>query len=377
MRTRTALRMSAELLGPLLLVLAVMLVGAHLSLAQQTNAVNVLVTTTIVVGLYVFVGNSGVMSFGNISFVAVGAFAAGILTTPVGLRDSTMPNLFGFLATPLLGNLESLLLAAGLGAVFAFLAGLALMRLNGLAAGIATFAVLEITYNVLGFWDKVGPGARTLADVPVTTGFLQSGIGCGIAVLIAFGYQHTRSCRQLRASREDILAARGIGVPVFRHRLVAFTLSGAICGFAGALFVHELGSINVDQVYLDLTFITLAILVVGGSQSLWGAVLGGTVLGSIDAFLANAENGVAIGPLHLTLPSGLSTVIFGVLMVVVLIVAPKGIARGREFLEGTLRRRTPMSSGAGAGSPGAVTAGPAPRGPDATRELPNAEVSSS
>ncbi len=332
-------RLLLELAGPLGLVVATALVGSQFSIAQQTNVVNVLVTTTIVVGLYVFVGNSGVMSFGQVSFVAVGAFAAGVLTNPPQLRRTTMPQLFGFLATPQLTNIESLLLAAGLGALFAFLVGLALMRLSGLSAGIATFAVLEITYNILGFWDKIGPAATTMALVPVTTGLLQGGIGCGLAVVAAFAYQQTRSCRLLRASREDRLAARGIGVPIFRHRLGAFTLSGAICGFAGALFVHELGSINVDQVYLSLTFSTLAMLVVGGVGSLWGAAIGGIGLGALAAFLSNAENGVAIGSLHITLPNGLDTVIFGALMAGTLIVAPGGVARGREFLVGTVARR--------------------------------------
>ncbi len=335
---RAKLLLGAELGGPLLLVVLVGLASRGLSPAMQGDAINILVTTTIVVGLYIFIGNSGVMSFGQVSFVAVGAFSAGILTSPVAIRTSMMPALFGFLASTQLSNLESLLLAAGLGAGFALVTGLALMRLNGLGAGIATFAVLEITYNVLGFWDKVGPGATTLAMVPVTTGLLQGTIGCLAAVIIAFAYQHTRSCRQLRATREDLTAARGIGISVLRHRVCAFTISGAICGFAGALFVHEIGSIDVSQVYLDLTFATLALLVIGGVGSLWGATVGGTVLGVIDTVLSNAESGISFGSLHVTLPNGSSTVIFGALMVAVLILAPKGITRGREFLQETITR---------------------------------------
>ena len=59
-----------------------------------------------------------------------------------------------------------------------------------------------------------------------------------------------------------------------RERLVAFVISGALAGFAGGLLVHELGSITTDQVYLELTFTTLAMLVVGGASSLLGAVVG-------------------------------------------------------------------------------------------------------
>ncbi len=352
--TRSRLRLAAELLGPLALVGVVALVAAHLSTSDQTDAISVLVTATIVVGLYVFIGNSGVISFGQISFAAVGAFAAGIYTTPVSTRKTTMPDLFGFLGRPVLTNLESLLVAAGLGALFALLVGLALMRLSGLAAGIATFAVLEITYNILANWEKIGPGPTTLASVPVTTGVGQATIGCAVAVVVAFAYQRSRSCRLLRASRADALAARGIGVSIVRHRLGAFVLSGAICGFAGALYVHSLGSINVTEVYLALTFSTLAMLVVGGSQSLWGATLGGILLGILSSFLTNAENGTTVLGLSFTLPNGLSSIIFAILFVGALMLFPRGLTRNREFLAKALGER-PDGAGVvlgGGGGPG-------------------------
>ena len=339
--TRARLRLVAELLGPLTLVGLVALVAAHLSTSDQTDAINVLVIATIVVGLYVFIGNSGVISFGQISFAAVGAFAAGIYTTPVNTRQTTMPHLFGILARPVLTNVESILLAAGIGALFALVVGLALMRLSGLAAGIATFAVLEVTYNILANWGKIGPGPTTLASVSVTTGVAQATIGCALAVVVAFAYQRTRSCRLLRASRADALAARGIGVSIVRHRLGAFVISGAICGFAGALYVHALGSINVTELYLTLTFSTLAMLVVGGSQSLWGATLGGIVLGILSSFLTNAENGTTVFGFSFTLPNGLSSIIFAVLFVGALMVFPRGLARNREFLAKWLGERPP------------------------------------
>ena len=365
--TRSALRLAAELLGPLALVGLVALVAAHLSTSDQTDAINVLVIATIVIGLYVFIGNSGVISFGQISFTAVGAFAAGIYTTPVSTRQTTMPHLFGILARPVLTNVESILLAAGVGALFALVVGLALMRLSGLAAGIATFAVLEVTYNILANWEKIGPGPTTLASVPVTTGVAQATIGCAVAVAIAFAYQRTRSSRLLRASRADALAARGIGVSIVRHRLGAFALSGAICGFAGALYVHALGSINVTEVYLTLTFLTLAMLVVGGSQSLWGATLGGIVLGILSSFLTNAVNGTTVFGFSFTLPNGLNTIIFAVLFVGALMLFPRGLARNREFLAKWLGERPPrVGSEAGGHVRPESGASAAPRPDDAS-----------
>ena len=123
-------------------------------------------------------------------------------------------------------------------------------------------------------------------------------IACALVViLVAFLYQRSRFGRQLRASREDPAAARGVGVHVHRQRLWAFTLSGALAGFAGALLVHQLGSITTEQVYLELTFLTLAMLVVGGVHSLLGAVIGGLGLSLVNIVLQNGENGVhVLGP---------------------------------------------------------------------------------
>ena len=215
--------------------------------------------------------------------------------------------------------------------------------------------MLEITYDILANWDKIGPGPTTLASVPVTTGVGQATVGCAVAVVIAFVYQRSRSSRLLRASRADALAARGIGVSIVRHRLGAFVLSGAICGFAGALYVHALGSINVTEVYLTLTFLSLAMLVVGGSQSLWGATLGGVVLGILSSFLTNAVNGTTVFGFSFTLPNGLNTIIFAALFVGALMLFPRGLARNREFLEKWLGERPPRP-GAVLGPPGGVGA---------------------
>jgi len=233
----------------------------------------------------------------------------------------------------------SLLLAAALSGVFAFLVGLPLMRLSGLAAGIATFAVLEITHNILREWTRIGPGATTLSLVPESTGPLQGTLGALVVIAVAFAYQRSRLGRQLRASREDPAAARGVGVHVHRQRLWAFTLSGALAGFAGALLVHQLGSITTEQVYLELTFLTLAMLVVGGTTSLWGAVVGALAISGLDSFLTQAEQGVHVLGFKLDLPSGSRLVCLAAIMALVLILRPSGLTGGRELRLPRRRRR--------------------------------------
>jgi branched-chain amino acid transport system permease protein len=241
-----------------------------------------------------------------------------------------LPGLFPILRDHTIGNVPSLILAAALGGVLAFLIGLPLMRLSGLAASIATFAVLQISYNVLSNWGSIGPGQTALSLVPESTHGVQAVIGVLIIIAIAFAYQQSRFGRLLRASREDAAAAEGVGVNVHRQRLWAFALSGALAGFSGALYVHMLGSILASSVYLDLTFLTLAMLVVGGATSLWGATLGALLVSGLDSFLSQAEAGINVG-FKLDIPQGSTLVVLGTAMAIVLILRPSGITGGREF----------------------------------------------
>jgi branched-chain amino acid transport system permease protein len=320
-------RRPLELLGPAAVVVAVGVVASLVSQAREIYFLNALVSVAMIVAIWVFIGNSGVLSFGQISFVAVGAFAAGVMTVPLESKTGVLPDLFPLLRDHTVGNVVSLVLAAAVGAALAFVVGLPLMRLSGLAAGIATFAVLEIVHNLLREWTKIGPGATTLSLVPETTGALQATIGALVAIGVAFAYQRSRLGRLLRASREDAAAAQGAGVSVHRQRLWAFALSGALAGFAGGLYVHLLGSITTEQVYLELTFVTLAMLVVGGVTSLWGAVLGALVVSGLDSFLFEAEQGVR----GLELPDGSRLIALGAIMALMLILRPSGLTGGREF----------------------------------------------
>jgi branched-chain amino acid transport system permease protein len=319
-----------ELAGPAALVIAAALLGTAVSASTQTYFIDALVKVTIVVALSVFIGSSGVLSFGHISFVAVGAWTAGVLSVPATEKPAIMPNLAHFLRDRTTGNLSSLALAALIGGACALVVALPLMRLSGLAAGIATFGVLEITHNLLRYEERVGPGLNTFSSVPETTGMRQAALGALLAVAVAYAYGRSRFGRLLRATREDSAAARAVGVSVYRQRLIAFALSGALAGLAGGLYVHLL-PLNTEAVYLDLTFITLAMLVVGGATSLWGAVVGALAVSALDSFLAVAENGVSLLGWNLDLPAGTRVIVVGALMALVLILRPSGLTGGREF----------------------------------------------
>jgi branched-chain amino acid transport system permease protein len=334
MRTRADSLLT--LTAPVVLVVAVAALGANASAVRQLEFNDALVNTAIVVALYVFIGNSGVLSFGHMSFVAVGAYLSGILTLGAEQKNFVLPGMFPVLRHTHVSTPTSLALAALAGAVFALLTGIALMRLSGLPASIATFAVLGITTNVIAYWEKIGPGVTALALVP-ESGTWTLAVCTVVAIVIAFAYQRSRYGRRLRATREDPRAAEASGIHVHRERLVAFVISGALAGFAGALLVHELGSITVDQVSLELTFITLAMLVIGGMQSIWGAVFGALLISGLNSFLNEAEQGIHIG-FYVNLPDGSRLVALGAVMALVLILRPSGLTGGREVTLGGLRR---------------------------------------
>jgi branched-chain amino acid transport system permease protein len=329
------MRRVLELGGPVALVVLTAAIASGLGSARKVEFETALIMVAIVVALYVFVGNSGVISFGHVSFVAAGAYLAGLVTLDPETKNFTTPDLFGPLKHAQLGLVPSLALAAGVGAVYALVVGLPLMRLSGLPAGIATFAVLGITYNVLSYWSKIGPGVQTTTGVPEATVW-EITAGVLIVVVAAYAYQRSRFGRQLRATREDPAAARASGISIYRQRLGSFALSGALAGLAGGLYVHELGLLTPDLFYLDLTFVTLAMLVFGGVGSLWGAVIGALAISALNSFLGDAENTVDVG-FRLTLPNGTRLVTVGAVMALVLILRPSGLTGGREL--GWWRRR--------------------------------------
>lgn len=327
----TLVRRHWSLIGPSLLIVLFALGGMLTSGSVQLQVRSILVTACIVVALHVFIGPSGVLSFGHISFVAIGAFAAGIATAPADLKPTAFPDMLPFLANLEIGNLASLLLAAAIGGLYAFLVGIPIVRLSGLAASIATFAVLIITNNVFRNWEAIGPGAKTLPQIPETSGFFQVVVGLLAVMTIAYLYQTSRHGRMLRATREDPAAASSSGIDIRRQRLLAFTLSGALAGFAGGLLVHLVGSITTNQVFLDLTFITLAMLVIGGLGSLWGAVVGSVFIATLNTVLFEAENQFDLGPLSVDLPTGSRLVGLALVMLLVLLFRPQGITAGREL----------------------------------------------
>lgn len=316
---------------PLIVVWLFTVFGAALSKSASIDLGYALANLIIVVAMWTFIGNSGVLSFGHIAFVAVGAWTLSLLTITPQMKDSLMPGLFPFLQTATADPYAALLIGGIVGGIVALASGFALMRLHGLEAGIATFALLMLVVQILTYWDKIGPKTgQSMVGIPRSFDLQAVMFIALFVIVLAWLYGQSKSARMLRASRDNILAAPASGINVTRHRMIAFTVSGVLAGIGGAVWAQTNGVVQASQFSLDFTFTTIAMLVVGGMLSLWGAVLGTLAIAALDHVLRLFEKGVEFGSAVVAIPSGSRLIILGAIMVLILIFRPAGITNGRE-----------------------------------------------
>jgi branched-chain amino acid transport system permease protein len=322
---QTPLLLSALLV--LLLVLSSLFSGLSQTMTELT------IRVVLVVGLYVFIGNSGILSFGHVSFMSIGAYAfvwfsCCTLSTVKPLYLPGLPALLQEIALPSPVGLGA---AAAVAGGSALLIGGILMRLSGTAASIATFALLAGQFALFQNWDSVTGGTSSIANVPV---FMTPLVGTLLAigaVVIAWLHQQSRFGLMLRAARDEQTASMASGVNVWLVRTIAFAISGVLMGIGGAMNAGFLGVVTVDAFYLSLTFLTFAMLIVGGSASLSGAVVGVISLTVVTEILRRLEAGVPLGDTVLFVPRGMQEVGLGITMIFVMIYRPGGIMGGREM----------------------------------------------
>ena len=172
--------------------------------------------------------------------------------------------------------------------------GMPLMRLSGLAAGVATFAVLGITHNVLRDWPRSGPAPRRSRSCRETTGPLQPTIGAASRSRLRSRYERSRLGRSCRATRENAAASEAAGA--------TSTASGCGPSRSRARWrASRAGSRAPARVargrggLLELTFVTLAMLVIGGGVEPLGAMVGALVVSGLDSSCASPRTGVNVG----------------------------------------------------------------------------------
>ena len=320
---------------PVMLMVALLAIAALSyqfgSRAFNRTVVEMFINIMVVVGLYVFVGNSGLLSFGHISFMCLGAYMTAWLTIPPVMKSITLKGLPMWLLHTKLPMWVATPISGVFAALFALVVGRVIMRLSGIAASIATFGLLGVVNNVYSNWDSVTGGQGSIVGTPATMNVWNGWLGAAVAIAIAYLYSISRSGLALRAARDEAVAASASGIDIVRERLVAFVVSAFIIGLAGALYAHFLSIVNPGSFYLRTTFITLSMLVVGGMYSLSGAVAGVVVISALIEMFRDLEKGVSLGGLTIALPNGVQEIAIGIITIVILMYLPTGLTRNREF----------------------------------------------
>lgn len=331
-RIETITRLLWPLLSLVLLLSTIFVIAIFAGGPFQRTVTEALIMVILVVGLQIFIGNSGVVSFGHITFMAIAAYATAWQTCCPSFKAVILPGLPEFLAQTQVPSLAAIAVSVILTGAFAFVVGLPIIRLTGIGASIAMFAVLSIVNTVYSNWDSVTGGESSIIGLPTYSNLPVAFVGALIALFVGHLYKSSRLGLSLRASRDDEFAARASGVNVYWQRLIAFVLSAIVVGFGGVLHAHFIGTVSIDIYWIGLTFITLAMLVVGGMRSLAGAVVGVVVISALIEILRQFESGLDFGLFEIAAPAGVQEIGLAIVLLLILIFRPSGITRGDEFV---------------------------------------------
>ena len=288
-----------------LLVALALLVAAMLPLFGDAYAVKV-ATEVLIFALAAFslnflVGNGGIVSFGHAAYFGLGAYASGLLVTKLG-----MPMEPALIAAPLAGGF------------FAALFGFFIVRLQGIYLAMLTLAFAQIAYAVCFQWVEVTGGDNGIVGVwPApwaASRIVYHYLVLVVAVLGIIALRHVIYApfgASLRAARDSAARAEAIGIDVRAHRWLGFTIAGAAAGLAGGLYAFSKGSIDPTLLGIPLSVDFLAMILLGGMQSVMGPVLGAAAFHSIkDIFMPLTDHwrfllGASIIALVLIFPRGL------------------------------------------------------------------------
>ena len=330
-----------SLLAALMLALIPIVIGLVVFAFGETSQVRVfnlfLINLIIVVGLQVFMGNAKVVNLGHITWMGIGGYTAAILTMPLAVKSMAIPDAPFGLADLELGVATAAILALLLTCAVATLIGLVLTGESGITATILTIALLVIFHTIVVNWTELTRGARALFGIPVASNIWLLLAVSTVVIAVARLFRDSALGVQLRASGESRLAAECMGVNVRLLRLVAWVLSAGIIGIGGVMYVFLVGSISPKSFYFETTFLTLAMLILGGMGTVSGAVVGAVVVTVGFEIMRYFESGPELLGVDLPEFLGLTGFYLGLVIVVFMALRPQGLVGIDEIDEAVVR----------------------------------------
>ncbi len=275
------------------------------------------------VGLNLLTGYAGQVSLGSAAFMAVGAFAA----YNFNLRVPELP----FLVSVVLAGLT----AAAVGLVF----GLPSLRLRGFYLAVSTLAAqffVQWALTKFGWFSNDNPsGIINAPPLKIATFTFDTAVGrylfsLGVVTVLTFlawRLSRTQTGRNFIAVRDNQTAARVIGVPVLRTKLLAFAVSSFIIGVAGVLWAFAyLRTVEPAGFNLDRSFQILFIIIIGGLASIRGAFLGAGFIVVFPLLLSRLGGELLGGIVDSGVVEMSQRIVIGALIILFLIAEPKGLA---------------------------------------------------
>jgi branched-chain amino acid transport system permease protein len=287
------------------------------------------VNLVLVLGMQVFIGNTGVLSFGHLAFAQIAAYGTAIMALPLATKAKALPDIPFGLDDVHLGSFGAVLAGVAAALVFGALVGLVVARAQGLAPTMITLAVLVVVDQVVKNWTELTRGAGGLSGVPII-GSVWLYVAAFASLVIAGVFQQSRVGRFAVATREDELAAPALGIRLFSARLGAWVVSMLLMGLGGSMLVLSLGSVNPRQFSLDRSILILAMLVLGGMRTVTGGVAGTVLITAGNEVFRQLGDRWDI--------ERFPDLFLGGVLLAVMIVRPEGLLADRDVL-GWIRRR--------------------------------------
>lgn len=306
----------------------------------------------LVLGLQLFMGNSGILNWTYMGFVGIGAYAASILSTAPQLKSMGVPNMYPALVQLHMPVVPALIGGALVAAVIAAVIAWPLMRLSNAVGVITLFATLIVIHVIMTQWDNVTNGPRTFFGIQQFT-TIWIALGAAVLALIAAHlFRESSLGLRLRASRDDRFAAMAIGVNVVAVRYFSFVISAFVGGLAGGLWAHYITSFSPKSFYITEIFVLITMLVAGGAGSISGATMGTLLVTVMREMLRQVEGYLNNSGVISFQVYGLTEIAVAILLIIILIWRPDGIVGGREIVLPFLRKKRliPAMAGAEAGA---------------------------
>lgn len=295
-----------------------------------------LIYVTAAVSYNLINGIAGQFSLGPNGFMALGGYMVALLILPLEQKEFVwflQPLIWPFRIFSLTKPLFPLALAIGgaAGALGALIVGVPSLRLRGDYLAIATFGFSQIIIVLANNLIPVTNGALGIKGIPEYANVYWCLTWAILTVLVISNLANSSYGRAMKSIRDDEVAAEAMGIPIFKHKLLAFVVSGFFAGVSGGLMASLITTVSPSLYSFSMTFNLLIIIVLGGLGSITGSTITAFAFTILSEALRFVESPINIGPVHIPGIAGMRMLVFSLLLVLLMVFYRQGLFGQKEI----------------------------------------------